>query len=306
LWDGIVLFFSPIVELFTNLFMRARDAIMNVWNGIVQFFSPIVEWFTNLFMGARDAIMNVWNGIGDFFKGIWDNISSAFSNVRDFFTNAFTSAWEGVQTVWNNVTNFFSQIWEGIKNIFGGIADWFGNVFRTAWEAVKNVFSAGGQIFEGIKDGILGALKNVINGLINGINWVIAQPFNGLNWALRGIKSLRIGDWQPFAWINELPVPQIPLLAQGGVLKRGQIALLEGQGDEAVIPLSQNTEWIDMVAERLNKGNADQQQSNNNVFNFHIEIANMSANSQDDIEGLAETLMGIMAEKTNRRGAAFG
>ena len=272
---------------------------------IVQNLPAIIQGLIQALPKIISAIFNglapLWQGIVQIFQQTWETIKNLFSPIIEFLGNLFAGAWEGIKNAWNGVVNFFSGIWQGIQNIFGGIANWFGNIFRNAWEAVKNVFSAGGRIFEGIKDGILGALKNVINGLINGINWVIAQPFNGLNWALRGIKSLRIGDWQPFAWINELPVPQIPTLAEGGVLKRGQIALLEGEGDEAVIPLSKNTEWIDMVAERL--GN---QQAAGNTFNFNISIANMDANSQDDIESLAETLMQIMAEKTSRRGAAYG
>lgn len=285
---------QPLVEGIGQLFA-------NIWEGLKTFFQPVVDFFSNVFNNVKSVIMSIWQKILDIFRPVVQFFSGLFLNVQKTITSVFTNAWQGVQNVWNGVVGFFKGIWQGIQNVFGGIANWFGNIFRTAWEAVKNVFSAGGRIFEGIKDGILGALKNVINGLINGINWVIAQPFNGLNWALRGIKSLRIGDWQPFAWINELPVPQIPTLAEGGVLKRGQIALLEGEGDEAVIPLSKNTEWIDMVAERL--GN---QQAAGNTFNFNISIANMDANSQDDIESLAETLMQIMAEKTSRRGAAYG
>lgn len=43
----------------------------------------------------------------------------------------------------------------------------------------------------------------------------------------------------------------IPQLAQGGVLKKGQWGFLEGNGDEAVMPLSKNSEWMDNVAKRM-------------------------------------------------------
>ena len=49
----------------------------------------------------------------------------------------------------------------------------------------------------------------------------------------------------------QISVPQIPELAKGGVLKKGQVGFLEGDGDEAVVPLEQNTEWIDKVANKL-------------------------------------------------------
>ena len=43
--------------------------------------------------------------------------------------------------------------------------------------------------------------------------------------------------------------PQIPYLEKGGVLKKGQVGLLEGSGAEAVVPLERNTEWINKMAD---------------------------------------------------------
>ena len=39
--------------------------------------------------------------------------------------------------------------------------------------------------------------------------------------------------------------------AEGGILKRGQIAFLEGEGAEAVVPLEKHTEWIAAVGREL-------------------------------------------------------
>ena len=122
------------------------------------------------------------------------------------------------------------------------------------------------------------------------------MPIDALNIILGGIKNANIFGWKPFDWIQLIPVPEIPMipmLAQGGVLKKGQMALLEGQGDEAVIPLSQNTEWIDKVADKLS---AKQQQ-----YNITINIDKMGQTSEDDIEEFAEQLMEIMAQKSIRR-----
>ena len=78
-------------------------------------------------------------------------------------------------------------------------------------------------------------------------------------------------------------------------MKKGQMAFLEGQGDEAVIPLSQNTEWIDKVAEKL----SEKRQSV--YYNLEIHIDKMGQTSEDDIEQFADRLMEIMNEKEARR-----
>jgi hypothetical protein len=140
---------------------------------------------------------------------------------------------------------------DGIKNAFGNISGWFKDSFSKAWEAVKNVFSKGGEIFLGIKDGILEGLKKVINGLITGINKVIKVPFDGINWALEKLRSISILGVEPFGWIGTISVPQIPQLERGGVLEKGQVGLLEGNGAEAVVPLEKNTKWLDKLADML-------------------------------------------------------
>ena len=316
IWDGIVSVFFNVSDWFGELFTNAWNGIQEAWSNVVNFFSGIwdgivsaffnaSDWFGSLFTDAWNGIQEAWSNVVNFFSGIWDGIVSVFFNTSDWFGELFTNAWNGIQEAWSNVENFFSGIWDGIKNTFGSVADWFKNTFTQAWQGVKDVFSTGGKIFDGIKDGILSGLKVVINGIITGINKVIEVPFNGLNVALRGIKSVNIAGLKPFDWINEISVPQIPQLAQGGILKRGQIALLEGQGDEAVIPLSQNTEWIDKVASKINDKSNSQNRTVTNTFNFDVKIANMDANNQQDIEKAADTLMKIIAEKTSRRGFAY-
>ena len=40
----------------------------------------------------------------------------------------------------------------------------------------------------------------------------------------------------------------MPRLFEGGVLEKGQVGLLEGNGAEAVVPLHNNKKWISAVA----------------------------------------------------------
>ena len=154
--------------------------------------------------------------------------------------------------MWDGLKDGARQAWEGIKAVFSHVTDWFRDTFSKAWRAVKDVFSTGGQVFEGIKDGIVSAFKTVVNAIIRGINKVVAIPFNQINDILDDLAGLEIAGIQPFAGlVHRLPVPQIPELAQGGVLKRGQVGLLEGNGAEAVVPLENNKKWIAATAADL-------------------------------------------------------
>lgn len=296
LLDGILRAIPKIVEALPEI-------VKNVISGLLQSLPLIVEAGVKLFVALVQntpaIIAGICAAIPQIIGAIFESLASFGLDLGKIFYNA----WEGIQSIFDpgKIGEWFGQVWAGIQNAFSQVGEWFSSIFSKAWEDIKNVFAPVGQTFQNIGDSILNGLKSAINGIIWGINQVIKVPFDGLNSVLMGIKSVEIMGWKPFDWIGEIYVPQIPELARGGVLKRGQIALLEGQGDEAVIPLSQNTEWIDMVADRLN----NQQEQQNPQYTFNISIANMRADSIEDIENLAEMLMNVMAEKTSRKGAAY-
>jgi hypothetical protein len=153
------------------------------------------------------------------------------------------------KNLWDGFINGAKNAWNGVMGVFRKVGEFFSGVFNTVKDKILAVFSAGGKVFAGIKDGIINVFKTVVNGIINGINTVIALPFKGLNSILDTIHNVEIVGIRPFDWLTwRAPVPQIPLLAQGGVLERGQVGLLEGNGAEAVVPLEKNREWIQEVA----------------------------------------------------------
>ena len=48
-------------------------------------------------------------------------------------------------------------------------------------------------------------------------------------------------------------ISQIPLLAKGGVISQPTQAIIGEAGREAVVPLENNMEWLDILADRLSK-----------------------------------------------------
>lgn len=286
-FEGFRNFVNSVVEAVTGFFESAGEKIKEIWNivftALMNYFSPVIEFYKTAFEIIAQLAVGCWNII----KAVWGIVSEWFSTnviepVKAFFTGlwdgiktAASIAWETIKTVWiaakdwfntsiiQPVTGFFSGLWdgikkgasdawEGIKSVFTPVVEWFEEKFRTAWQKVKDVFSTGGKIFDGIKEGITEAFKTVVNAIIKGINKVIAIPFKAINNALDTIRDSEILGIKPFAGlISRFDIPEIPLLARGGVLSKGQMALLEGRGAEAVIPLENNKKWISATAKAL-------------------------------------------------------
>lgn len=242
-------FFSETWEAITGFATSAWDGIKSTWETVSTWFSdtiitPISDFFSGMWESTKTKASEAWDGI----KSVWETVSTWFSDtiitpVSDFFSGM----WEGTKTK-------AFDAWEGIKSVFGSVSTWFHDKFSEAWQKVKDVFSAGGEIFSGIKDGIEKAFVKVVNGIIRGLNKIIAVPFNAINGTLDKIRNISIAGAKPFEGVvTRFTVPVIPELYRGGVLKKGQMGLLEGDGAEAVVPLEKNTQWIRRVANEMQR-----------------------------------------------------
>lgn len=253
LWESLPVLLEGVVALVAEILMAVWDIIVRwvtnyidawkmMFDGFVTIFAPVGEWLYN----------NVLQPIFNYFSNLWEDIKNVFSVVGTWYLenvtipllNIFANAWDGLK-------NGAMNAWDGIKSVFSSVASFFGDIFTQAWERVKAVFSVGGKIFDGIKDGIVNAFKTIVNGIIRGINKVVEIPFNNLNNALDTLRGIDILGISPFGWLPSIAVPQLPQMAQGGVLERGQVGLLEGNGAEAVVPLEKNTGWLTRVADIL-------------------------------------------------------
>ena len=283
---------SELIGNITSALQGAADKLTTWWDG----WSQKIGEYANI---GWDSVVKTWSAVGQWFLDRWEDIKKPFVKAAQWFGDVFTNAWDGIKTAFSAVGGFFGQVWDGIKGAFSNVAGWFSDIFTKAWDGIKNVFAPVGQTFQNIGDSILNGLKSIVNTLITGINNVITVPFDGLNSALRSIRDIDIIGNKPFSWLSDIPVPQIPYLAKGGVLKKGQTAFLEGQGDEAVIPLSQNTEWIDKVAKKLSERKVSP------TYNISIAIDKLGHTDEAEARKLADYIMQVITEQTSREGAVY-
>lgn len=250
---------------------KIGELAVQLWDAIKGYFDEYVDWegtpgeiIAGLLEGIWEAIKdvgtwihdNIWVPFRDGFKEAFD-IHSPSGKMKEFGGDIIAGLFSGITNGISKIRQACQTIWTTIKDVFSSVGSWFQTTFSNAWQKVKDVFSKGGKIFDGIKDGIASTFKTIVNGLIDGINRVIRVPFNAINGMLNTIRSIDILGITPFKSLwsyNPLSVPQIPKLALGGIVNRpgrGVPAIIGEAGAEAVLPLENNTEWMDILADKI-------------------------------------------------------
>lgn len=191
-----------------------------LWNKITEIFGVVKEWFVEKFSAAWEGIKAVFSVFVDYFKMQWENVKLIFSVVKDVLTGNFSDAWEGIKKVFNNFKGFFSNLWNTIKSTFSALGTKIG-------------------------DAIGGSVKAGINKVITWIENTINKAIGLINGAIGIINKL------PGVSVPMLSRLSLPRLAKGGIVDSATIAMIGEQGKEAVVPLENNTEWLDMLAARL-------------------------------------------------------
>lgn len=255
LWDNIK-------EVAEKAWKAIKEFFTKAWDGIKNAFSKTKEFFKEKFEGARDAVKNAWSNAGKWFSEKKDQIQNAFSKVDSWMGDKFGGAWEAVKLKWKASVDWFKNIWESIKAIFAVVKDVLSGDFQGAWDKIKEIVGKWKDYFKGIWDGIKSIFKPVgdfFEETFNKAKDAVKGPINfiirGLNKLISGVNkiSFDVPDWVPViggqTW--GFNIPEIPELARGGILRRGQTGFLEGNGAEAVIPLEHNKFWIHSVASDL-------------------------------------------------------
>ena len=149
------------------------------------------------------------------------------------------------ETTRKKMGDWFKKVGKGfIENVWQPVKDFWNKhiapIFTKKWWSDK---------FDAIKQGAKSALNGAIGIVENAINFII-KKLNTLSWD--------IPDWVPLIGGEKFgfnfKLVSIPRLATGGIVNRpgrGVPAIIGEAGAEAVLPLENNTEWMDMLAEKI-------------------------------------------------------
>lgn len=222
-------FIPVIADLFTTLMPPFMDLI----NAVLPILMELVEALMPLFSAIMESILPI---IIDLMHNLMPPIMELVNAILPVLVELLPI----ITTLLEPVLNLIKPITDIVVDIIGvmtNLIDFVKNIFTghwaEAWEGVKNIVS-------NILDAIGKSFKAPINYIIDGINLFI-----------KGLNKIKIPDWVPGVGGKSLSISTIPRLERGGVLERGQVGYLEGNGAEAVVPLENNKKWIHSLAEDM-------------------------------------------------------
>ena len=237
-------------------FSTFKERLRDTWNSIYDsILKPIID-------KINEKVGTLWN---DHLKPLWDNLVGFFSNL----VSALLSFWNHVlKPIVDWIVKYFGPIivWSAdsiltkIQHFLGSVTDGISGLitFLSGFFEMLDGWFSGDTVK--MKNGFI----DMVNGIIKGLNslWsglysAVADVVNDIGGIVSGIGSMLGKDWGWKVPTDAPKIPLIPRLARGGIVNnpgRGVPAVIGEAGREAVLPLDQNTEWMDILADKVFSG----------------------------------------------------
>jgi hypothetical protein len=144
-------------------------------------------------------------------------------------------------------------------------------------------------------------MKTAVNGCIQIMNGFVGGIWRSLRSVVDVIGDL-ISEFGSLIgydnWGFSMPqMPQIPMLAKGGIINTPTLAMIGERGKEAVMPLENNTGWMIELANTLGAV-----MSSNMAMTANNGGSENIARLYVDGKQLAETIFDHLTDVTKRRG----
>ena len=189
-----------------------------------------------------------------------DAVSTARINYADFISEMKNS--DGtVKNTYEATQDAFDKIDVAIQNVKTEFAEWAGDLIEDYGPEIKAVF---GFIGDTIKT-VLGFAAELLKTLMAIFDWFkknassIASNDSYFKEQYEKATGQKLSDDE---W-EDVKIRSGAKMAKGGIVKQATRAIIGEAGAEAVVPLENNTEWIDLLAEKLGGRGVNVYQTNN-------------------------------------------
>lgn len=202
----------------------------------------VVLGFSN---GIKENISVAVTSIKNMCLSITSNAKSELQKLPEILKSTLTVFTNQLKAFQSDVINMPISFEEYFNNILNKANNFKSDFLNTMWNvrnSLENVFYNINVDCWNFGEELNYNLKNALNLMITRFNTAF-QSLNFLNKALSAIPGYSL----------HFEIPEIPALAKGGVVTKPTTALIGEAGKEAVMPLENNTGWIDKLAAQINQ-----------------------------------------------------
>ena len=261
-WEALKSWVATNIPIFTKEYWEKK------WDSLPQATKTKIEDTKKAIEEKWEAIKSWWNTniapkfTKSYWEGKFDSIKQGFRSKMDDTKKSIEEKWSGIKSWWdtNVAPKFTFTYW---KEKFSTIRDGAAQAIEDAklaiqekWKGVKDWFDTNvapkftitywTEKFNTIKNGAKAAFNGIITVIETAINNII-KKLNTISWQIPSYVPTYGGKTFGF----NLSTVSIPRLATGGITNGSVLANIGENGREAVLPLENNTGWMDILADRI-------------------------------------------------------
>ena len=221
---------EAIPQIIPPLIEALPTIIENTVSTLTENLPLILDAAIELFMALIDAIPEI---LPELINAIPDIITAIVGALSDALPDIIAGGFD-----------LFMGLVKAIPKVTPKLLKALGKMIGEAIKSIGKLFIDIGTV---IGDALGGAIKGAIQAILSGAILLINGFIGAINLAIGVINLI------PGVEIGQLGYLETPRLAKGGIVDSATLAMIGEDGKEAVVPLENNTEWIDKLADKLSE-----------------------------------------------------
>lgn len=286
---------TSIINSLPSFLQATIDIIMGIANQIIASLPTILNAITNAIIkiamtitspdnlkrileAAIKLLMGLVQAIPSILVSLAEALPEIISNIVGFLLDP-----ENLKMIIEGAVQLFFGIVQAVPQIIGALIKAFGDLIANLWNWITSKFQEFaanfgefiGNIFKGAINGVLTFIENFINAPIDLLNGFIGLINDAFGWI--GVN------------IDKIPRIQLPRLAEGGVADGATTAIIGEAGQEAVLPLENNTDnWAGLLASVLTEKMEEQGTAVGGGINVYM---NNNINNKLDAQEIGQIML---------------
>jgi phage-related protein len=258
----IVSLTQGILEALPDLLAKMPEIIQQLVEALLNSIDLIIEAGVQLLTALVENLDEIINAIVAVLPQIITAIVTALTS-EDGLASIIDAGVTLLTAIIDNIDEIITIIVEAIPALITAIFNAF-----TSEEALSSIADAGLSIIESLLQGLVDAWESVKSWATSAVQWLkdifTFDLFGGFSFnaptlpsqAKQGVTSAltntaNAGRTDSVSNGINAVASSIPKFAEGGIVDKATILMAGEAGSEVIMPLKNNTEWIDGVAQRM-------------------------------------------------------